>query len=104
MVGFPRATASLAVLSAQEDSLSGQTAVQAGIMSSCNSTARSPCLLAMFKICPQLSTRAATELVGQLSHTEEIKGAIRDNGGILALMRCVDQCAIRPRRVAVRHC
>ena len=35
----------------------------------------------------QLSTRAATELVGQLSHTEEIKGAIRDNGGILALMR-----------------
>ena len=36
----------------------------------------------------QLSTRAATELVGQLSHTEDIKGAIRDNGGILALMRC----------------
>ena len=45
---------------------------------------------------PQLSTRAATELVGQLSHTEEIKGAIRDNGGILALMRCVCMQSSRP--------
>ena len=35
----------------------------------------------------QSATRSATELVGQLAHTEEIKGAIRDSGGILALMR-----------------
>ena len=39
----------------------------------------------------QPATRSATELVGQLAHTEEIKDAIRDSGGILALMRQLKQ-------------
>ena len=39
----------------------------------------------------QSATRSATELVGQLAHTEEIKDAIRDSGGILALMRQLKQ-------------
>ena len=38
-----------------------------------------------------MAARSATELVGQLAHTEEIKGAIRDSGGILALMRQLKQ-------------
>ena len=41
----------------------------------------------------QSATRSATELVGQLAHTEEIKDAIRDSGGILALMRQLKQDA-----------
>lgn len=35
----------------------------------------------------QLSTRFATELVGQLAHAETLKTAIRDAGGLLALVR-----------------
>lgn len=35
----------------------------------------------------QLSTRFATELVGQLAHADELKTAIRDAGGLLALVR-----------------
>mmetsp|Transcript_14126 Transcript_14126/g.42637 ORF Transcript_14126/g.42637 Transcript_14126/m.42637 type:complete len:847 (+) Transcript_14126:158-2698(+) len=34
-----------------------------------------------------LSTRFATELVGQLAHADELKTAIRDAGGLLALVR-----------------
>ena len=35
----------------------------------------------------QLSTHFATELVGQLAHAEPLKTAIRDAGGLLALVR-----------------
>ena len=41
--------------------------------------------------------------MGQLSHTEEIKGAIRDNGGILALMRCVN-CSADGLPCLLRRC
>ncbi len=35
----------------------------------------------------QPSTQLATELVGQLAHADELKTAIRDAGGLLALVR-----------------
>ncbi len=50
-------------------------------------SAKRPLVNARFGIFLQLSTRFATELVGQLAHAEALKTAIRDAGGLLALVR-----------------